>query len=80
VVQSLDCEWDGRGFVADEILPATLWPWGPTQPLTGATGHLARTVDILTTNCKVIIYIMWEAGRLRTLWASTACNTESFSY
>jgi hypothetical protein len=40
---------------------------------------LARRADNLTTLCKPIVKKMWEPQRLRTLWASTAIYSDSFT-
>jgi hypothetical protein len=62
------------------ILPAALWPLGSTQLLTEMSarnlpegkGRPARKADNLTTICEPI--------RLTTLWASTACYKDSFTF
>jgi hypothetical protein len=59
----------------------------PTQPLTemstrnlpGGKGRLALKADNLTAICEPIAYKIWELRRLTTLWASTACNRNSFT-
>jgi hypothetical protein len=56
---------------------------GSTQPLTemstrnlpGVKGRPARKVDNPTA-----VYKMWEPRRLTTLWASTACYRDSFTF
>jgi hypothetical protein len=61
---------------------------GSTQPLTelnirnlpGGKGRLARKADNLTAICERIVWKMWEPRRLTTLWASTACNRDSFTF
>jgi hypothetical protein len=57
-----------------------------TQPLTemstrnlpGGKGRPALKADNLTAICEQIVY-MWESGRLKTLWAFTACYRDSFT-
>jgi hypothetical protein len=59
-----------------------------TQPLTemstgnlpGGKGRLARKADNLTAICEPIVKEMWEPRRLTTLWASTACYRDSFTF
>jgi hypothetical protein len=61
---------------------------GSTQPLTemstrnlpGGKGRAARGTDNLTAICEPIVYKMWEPRRLITLWASTACYRDSFTF
>jgi hypothetical protein len=68
-------------FLIGLILPAALWPWGSTQPLTEmSTGNLpvskgrpALKADNLIAICEPIVYKMWEPRRLTILWVSTAC-------
>jgi hypothetical protein len=64
-------------------------PEESTQPLTemstrnvpGDKGRPARKVDKLTANCEpTVLTKMWEPRRLRTLWASTACYTDGFTF
>jgi hypothetical protein len=61
---------------------------GSTQPLTemitrnlpGGKGRLARKADNLTAICKPIVCKMWKPRRLTTLWVSTACYRDSFTF
>jgi hypothetical protein len=61
---------------------------GSTRPLTemstrnlpGGKGRPARKADKLTAICEPIVYKMWEPRRLTTLWASTACYKDSFTF
>jgi hypothetical protein len=61
---------------------------GSTRPLTemstrnihGGKGRPARKADNLTAFCEPIVYKMWEPRRLTTLWASTACYRDSFTF
>jgi hypothetical protein len=61
---------------------------GSTQPLTemntrnlpGGKGRPARVANNLTAICEPIVYKMWEPRRLTTLWASTACYRDSFTF
>jgi hypothetical protein len=70
------------------ILPGTLWLWGSTQPVTemitrnlpGGNGRPACKADNLTTICEPTVYKMWEPRCLTTLWASTACYRDSFTF
>jgi hypothetical protein len=58
-----------------------------TQPLTemstrnipGGKGRPARKAD-LTEICEPLVYKMWEPQHLTTLWASTACCRDSFTF
>jgi hypothetical protein len=60
---------------------------GPTQHITemstrnlhGGKERQARKADNLTDICEPIFYKMWQPRRLTTLWASTACYTDSFT-
>jgi hypothetical protein len=40
----------------------------------------ARRADKFNAICEPIDQKMWESQRLTTLWASTACYTDSFSF
>jgi hypothetical protein len=61
---------------------------GSTQPLTemstrnlpGGKGWPARTADILTTIRESIVWKTWEPRPLITVWASTACYRDSFTF
>jgi hypothetical protein len=61
---------------------------GPTQPLTemstrnlpGNKGRPACKADNHTAICEPIFYKMWEPRRLTTLWASTDCYRDSFTF
>jgi hypothetical protein len=61
--------------------------FGSTQPLTemssrniaGGEGRPALKADI-SSIFEPIAYKMWELLRLTTLWASTACYRDSFSF
>jgi hypothetical protein len=61
---------------------------GSTQPLTEMStrnlpvgkGRQAREAENLTAIRKQIVWKMWEPRRLTTLWASTACYRDSFTF
>jgi hypothetical protein len=61
---------------------------GSTQPLAemstrnlpGSKGRPARKADNLTAICEPTVWKMWGPRRLRTLWASTACYRDSFTF
>jgi hypothetical protein len=61
---------------------------GSTQPLMEMStrklprGKMrpAREADYLTAICEPIVYKMWEPQHLTTLWASTACYRDSFTF
>jgi hypothetical protein len=61
---------------------------GSTQPLAEMStrnlpdgkGRPARKADNLIAICEPIIQKMWEPRRLTTLWASTACYRDSFTF
>jgi hypothetical protein len=64
---------------------------GSTQPLTETSirntpggkrvvGRPARKADNLTAICEPTVQKMWEPRCLTTLWASTACYKESFTF
>jgi hypothetical protein len=61
---------------------------GSTQPLTemstrnlpGDKGRPARKADNLTAICESIVWKIWEPRRLITIWASTACYRDSFTF
>jgi hypothetical protein len=48
--------------------------YGPPRPVTG--------IALLNLNaiCEPIVYKMWAARRLTTLWSSTACYRDSFTF
>jgi hypothetical protein len=49
-------------------------PCGPPRPVTGIA------LLNLTAICELTVYKMWEPRRLTTLWASTACYRDSFTF
>jgi hypothetical protein len=51
-----------------------------TRNLPGSKGRPTRKVDNLTAICKLIVKQMWELRRLKTLWASTACCGDGFTF
>jgi hypothetical protein len=61
---------------------------GSTQPLKemsarnlpGGKGRPARKADNLTAICEPIVYKVLEPRRLTTLWVSTACHRDSFTF
>jgi hypothetical protein len=53
-------------FSIDRKLPGGLCPWG--------------RLNLFTAICEPIVLKMWEPRRLTTLWASTACYTDSFTF
>jgi hypothetical protein len=61
---------------------------GSTQPLTemstrnlpGGEERPAHRADNLTAFCEPIVQKMWAPRRLTTLWASTACYWDSFTF
>jgi hypothetical protein len=48
-----------------------------TRNLSGGTGQSARKANNLTAICEPIVQKMWEPRRPTTLWASTACYSDS---
>jgi hypothetical protein len=64
-------------FSIDLPLPAAPWPL--TEMSTRAAGAM-RKADNLTAICEPIVYKMWEPRRLTTLWASTACYKDRFTF
>jgi hypothetical protein len=61
---------------------------GATQPLTemstrnlpGSKGCLARKAYNPTAICELNVQKMWEPRHLTTLWASTVCYRDSFTF
>jgi hypothetical protein len=51
-----------------------------TRNLLGGKGRPARRADNLTAICEPSVWKMWESRRLTTLWASTACYSDSFTF
>jgi hypothetical protein len=51
-----------------------------TRNLPGGKGRPARKAGNLTTICEPIVYKMWEARRLITLWASKASTRDRFTF
>jgi hypothetical protein len=48
--------------------------------LSGGKGRQTHKADNLTVICEPIAYNMWEPRYLTTLWASTACYMDSFTF
>jgi hypothetical protein len=81
------------GSIHDEVIRFLNWPnpsslsvtLGSTQPLTEMSarnlpmgkGWPTRKADNLTAICELIVWKMWEPRRLTTVWASTACYSDS---
>jgi hypothetical protein len=63
-------------------------PLGSTQPLTamstrnlpGGKGRPVHKADKFIVICESTVQKMWEPRRLTTLWASTACYKDSFTF
>jgi hypothetical protein len=61
---------------------------GSTQPLTkmstrnlpGGKGRPARKDDNLTAICELIVCKMWEPRHLTTIWTSTGCCRDIFTF
>jgi hypothetical protein len=61
---------------------------GTTQPQTemsarnlpGGKEWPTRKADNLTAICEQTVYKTWEPRRLKTLWASTICYGDSFTF
>jgi hypothetical protein len=51
-----------------------------TRNLSGGKWRPGRKADNLTAICEPIVYKMWDPRRLTTLWASTACYRDSFTF
>jgi hypothetical protein len=47
--------------------------------LPGGKGRPERKADSLTAICEPTVYKMWGPRRLKALWASTACDRDSFT-
>jgi hypothetical protein len=70
-------------FSVDLILPVAL----STQPLTksitrnrpGGKERPARKADI-TATCEPIVWKLWKPRRITTLWASTVCYKDIFTF
>jgi hypothetical protein len=68
--------------------PSRAMALGSTKPLTemstrnlaGVKGRAARRADNLTAICEPIVYKLWEPHHLTTLWASTVCYRDSFTF
>jgi hypothetical protein len=50
-----------------------------TRNLAGGKARSARKADSLTTICEPIVSQMWDPRHLTSLWASTACYSDSFT-
>jgi hypothetical protein len=46
----------------------------------GGIGRVVCKADNLTAICEPIVQKMWEPRSLTTLWASTACYTDRFTF
>jgi hypothetical protein len=75
-------------FSIDLILLAAIWPRGRLSIcqkwlrgifLTAKGGRIVKAEN-LTAFCELIVQKMWEPQRLSTLWASTACYRDSFTF
>jgi hypothetical protein len=72
----------------DLILPAALWSWGSTQPLTEMSTRSLPGLEGWrrvrpTTSPPSVNRMSIKCGkprRLTTLWASTACYRDSFTF
>jgi hypothetical protein len=51
-----------------------------TMNLPGGKGRSVRKADNLTVICEPTVYKMWEPRCLTTLWVSTACYRDSFTF
>jgi hypothetical protein len=51
-----------------------------TRNLPEGKGRPARKTDNLTALYEPIAHKMWEPRRLTTVWASTACHRDSFTF
>jgi hypothetical protein len=51
-----------------------------TRNLLGGKGQPVHKSDNLTDICEPIFWKMWELRHLTTLWASTACYRDSFTF
>jgi hypothetical protein len=51
-----------------------------TWKLPGGKGRPARKADNITAICEPTVWKIWEPRRLTTLWTSTACYRDSFSF
>jgi hypothetical protein len=75
-------------FSINLILPAHYGPWVDSasnrneyqESFWGDKGRRAHKADNLTAICVPIVYIMWKPRRLTTLWVSTACYRDSFTF
>jgi hypothetical protein len=59
--------------------------FGSTQEMSmrnlpGGNGRPTRKADNFTAICEPIVQKMWEPRRLITLWASTACYRDDFTF
>jgi hypothetical protein len=86
----------GRSWVRFQVIGFFNWPnpssrtmvLGSTQLLTEmrttnlprSKGRPARREDNLTAICELTVHKMWEPPRLTTLWASTACYRDNFTF
>jgi hypothetical protein len=51
-----------------------------TKNLHGGKGRSTHMTDNLTAICEPTVYRVWEPRRLTTLWASSACYRDSFTF
>jgi hypothetical protein len=51
-----------------------------TRNFSGGKGRPARKADNLTAICEPIFKKIWEPRRLTTIWAFTACYSDSFTF
>jgi hypothetical protein len=48
--------------------------------LPGSKGRQGLKADNLAAICEPIVYKVWEPRRFRTLWISTACYRDKFTF
>jgi hypothetical protein len=79
LVEALRYKPEGRGFDSRRGHWIFNWPNFPADCGPGVDSASNRN-EYRESSWESIVYKMWEPRRLTTLWASTACYRDSFTF